>query len=212
MTENIKVFTQSSIRIEGGSGIIYIDPLQIPGQPHDADFIFITHNHGDHFSPEDIERIANEKTVLIVPEKMKGSAQEAKGYIKEVKTVVPGENYKVNTLEFETIAAYNNIKPFHPKKSGWVGYVLSVDGKRIYVAGDTDVTKEAKAVRCDIAMVPIGGTFTMDAAKAADLINTILPEIAIPTHYGSIVGKPADADIFAGRIKPPVKVEIKIEQ
>jgi L-ascorbate metabolism protein UlaG (beta-lactamase superfamily) len=105
-------------------------------------------------------------------------------------TVKPGVYREVEDLEFETVPAYNLLKPFHPKGAEWVGYILRIDGKRIYIAGDTDETKEAKAVKCDIALVPIGGTYTMDAKKAAELVNTIRPEVAIPTHYGSIVGKP----------------------
>ena len=90
----------------------------------------------------------------------------------------------------------------------WVGYILSIDGKCIYIAGDTDETKEAKEVKCDIAMIPIGGTYTMDAKKAAELINIIKPEVAIPVHYGTVVGSPNDASVFKDLVKEPVKVEI----
>ena len=111
-------------------------------------------------------------------------------------------------LEFDAIPAYNSLKPFHPRSAGWVGYILHIDGKRIYIAGDTDATKEAKDVKCDIALVPIGGTYTMDAKKAAELINVIRPDVAIPTHYGSIVGSEEDAKVFAANVKDPIKVEI----
>ena len=210
MLDNVKVFTQSSIRIQSEVGNIYLDPLQIPEAFHDADHILITHNHGDHFSPEDIEKIAKPQTFLIVPEKMKGQAEAVWSCVGSIETVLPGKQYKVGELEFQTVPAYNNLKPFHPKKAGWVGYILQVDGKRIYVAGDTDMTKENKLVQCDIAMVPIGGTFTMDASKAAELVNIISPEIAIPIHYGSIVGKLSDADDFASRVNTAVRVITKI--
>lgn len=212
MTDQIRVFTQSSIQIKSSAGIIYLDPLEIPGEPHDADFILVTHNHGDHFSPKDIEKIAKKESILIVPEKMAAQAGELLSLVAGIETVEPGKQYKLGELEFETVAAYNNLKPFHPKRSGWVGYLLSVDGTRIYVAGDTDMTKENKAVKCDIAMVPIGGTYTMDAEKAAELVNCIAPEIAIPTHYGTIVGKYSDAETFTARVKPPVRVELKLGQ
>ena len=212
MTEHIRVNTQSSIRIQSDIGAIYLDPFQIAEETHDADYILITHNHGDHFSPGDIEKISNPETVLVVPEKMEHQAGELRHCVESIGTVVPGKQYKVNDLEFQTVASYNNLKPFHPKKSGWVGYILNVNGKRIYIAGDTDVTKENKAVQCDIAMVPIGGTFTMDAAKAAELINIISPEVAIPTHYGSIVGNISEAETFSSLVKPEVKVEIKIRK
>ena len=96
------------------------------------------------------------------------------------------------------------------KSAGWVGYILRIDGQRIYIAGDTDATKEAMDVKCDIALVPIGGTYTMDARKAAELVNTIRPEVAIPVHYGSIVGSPKDGEVFAQYVKDPIKVEFKI--
>ena len=117
----------------------------------------------------------------------------------------------VNGLDLETIPAYNNSKSFHPKNAGWVGYILTVNGKRIYIAGDTDMTDDNRKVKCDVAMIPIGGTYTMNAKQAAELINTIKPEIAIPTHYGSVVGSPADADEFSKNVKAPIKVEIKME-
>ena len=211
MTDKIEVFTQSSIRVETGKGNVYFDPFHMTFEPHDADFIFVTHDHYDHFSPEDIRKVSCGKTVLVVPEKMKAEAGQAAGFVKEIVTVTPGISTEIGGLQFETVAAYNKMKPFHPKSAGWVGYILNVDGKRIYVSGDTDATKEAESVRCDVALVPIGGTYTMDAKKAAELINTIRPEIAIPTHYGSIVGSLSDGDTFAELVKPPVTVELKLK-
>lgn len=210
MTEKIEVFTQSSIRIKDGDSAIYIDPFQLTAEPHDADYILITHDHYDHFSPEDIGKAANSQTLLIVPEKMGRRAQEVFGLVRQIVTVKPGDCREVEGLEFETVAAYNVRKPFHPKSAGWVGYVLRIGGKRIYISGDTDATKEAEAVRCDIALIPIGGAYTMDAKKAAELVDAIRPETVIPTHYGSIVGKPSDGDLFAGYVKAPVKVELKL--
>lgn len=211
MTENIEVFTQNSIRIKDRDRTIYIDPFQMCEEPKDADYIFITHDHYDHFSLEDIEKAAGNNTVLIVPEKMERKAQEAADLADRIITVKPGVYREVDGLKFETIPAYNILKPFHPKNAEWVGYILWVDGKRIYVAGDTDATKEAKAVNCDIALVPIGGTYTMDAKKAAELVNMLRPDVAIPTHYGSIVGKPSDGEVFANHVKAPIKVEFKVK-
>lgn len=210
MTENIEVFTQSSIRIKDGDRTIYIDPFQMKTEPHDADYILITHDHHDHFSPEDIGKAANSRTILVVPEKMMDKAQAASDPVKQIVTVKPGVYREVEGLEFETVPAYNSLKPFHPKSAEWVGYILRIGGKLIYIAGDTDATKEAKAVRCDIALIPIGGTYTMDAKKAAELVDAIRPDVAIPTHYGSIVGKPSDGEAFAGYVKAPVRVELKI--
>ena len=210
MTENIEVFTQSSIRITYGDRRIYIDPFQMREAPKDADFILITHDHYDHFSPEDIEKVSNEKSVLVVPAKMLPQAEKVSSIVEEIHSVMPGEHYGISGLEFDTVAAYNNLKPFHPKSAGWVGYILQIDGQRIYIAGDTDMNRDNRDVKCDIALVPIGGTYTMDAKKAAEFINTIRPSVAIPTHYGSIVGKKEDADIFAADVKAPIRTEIKM--
>ena len=210
MVDNIEVNTQNSIRIESRVGTIYVDPLEIGNDAHDADYILITHDHYDHFSPEDIRKIVKADSILVVPEKMADKAQEVAGDVGKIETVKPGVYRELNGLEFETVPAYNLLKPFHPKSAEWVGYVLRIDGQRIYIAGDTDATKEAKAVKCEIALVPIGGTYTMDAKKAAELVNTIRPNVAIPVHYGSIVGKPADGQVFAENVKDPIKVEFKI--
>lgn len=210
MTEHIEVLTHSSIRIRGGIGTIYVDPFQMKEEPHDADYILITHDHYDHFSVEDIEKAAGGDTILVIPEKMKEKAEQTAGFIKKIYTVQPGNEYDIDGLKLETIPAYNQLKPFHAKSAGWVGYILCLDDRRIYIAGDTDATKETKQVKCDIALVPVGGTYTMDAKKAAELINDIRPIIAIPTHYGSIVGRKEDADIFAENVKEPVKVEIRM--
>ena len=103
-------------------------------------------------------------------------------------------------MAFETVAAYNIGKKFHPQANQWVGYVVTVAGRRVYVAGDTDDTPEARAVRCDAAFLPAGGTYTMTASEAAALANAIHPQVAVPTHYGSIVGEMADGDTFAAAL------------
>ncbi|MBQ8666888.1 MAG: MBL fold metallo-hydrolase [Lachnospiraceae bacterium] len=211
MTENVEVFEQNSIRISARIGNIYIDPFQIREEPKDAAYILITHDHYDHFSPDDIAKVVGPHTILVVPEKMEGKAQEVARLMSKIVTVTPGVYKEIDGLEFETVAAYNTLKPFHRKDAGWVGYILRIDGKRIYVAGDTDATKEARGVKCDIALVPIGGTFTMDARKAADLVNEIRPSVAIPVHYGAVVGSSKDGDVFAANVKEPIKVEFKIQ-
>jgi len=210
MTENIEVFEQNSIRIRDTMGVIYIDPFRVPETPHDASFILITHDHYDHFSEEDIAKVAGDETVLVVPEKMAGKAGSVSNLVSKTVTVKPGMKTEIDGLDVETVAAYNLLKPFHVKSAEWVGYILNIDGTRIYIAGDTDATKEAKAVKCDVAMVPIGGTYTMDAKKAAEFINEISPSVAIPVHYGKLVGNPEDGDTFASEVNDPIKVEFKI--
>ncbi len=211
MTENIEVFKHNSIRIKSGCGNIYVDPFRLNEAPEDAAFVFITHDHYDHFSPEDIEKTAGKNTVLIVPEKMENKAEKLMGTVSRIVSVKPGAAYEADDLEFETVPMYNILKPFHPKSAHWCGYVLNVDGRRIYIAGDIDRIKEAKAVKCDIALIPAGGFYTMDAKQAAELVNAMKPSVAIPVHYGEIVGKPEDGRIFAEKVKAPVRAEIKIK-
>ena len=211
MIDNIEVFTQSSIRIKSSQGTIYLDPFQIKTEPHDADYILITHDHYDHFSVDDIKKIAKISTILVVPARMEDDAKELANDVASIVTVKPGVYKEISGLEIETIPAYNTVKPFHPRRAEWVGYILRADGKRIYVAGDTGLTKEARQVKCDIALLPVGGTYTMDTRRAAELANTIKPEYVIPTHYGSIVGKQSDGQTFASLVKSPVKVVEKIK-
>lgn len=211
MTENIRVLTHSSIRIQSGDTVLYVDPYKVSGRPQDADYVFITHDHFDHFSPEDIEKVSCDKTVLVVPEKMRDKVLQEADETRGIIPVKPDSPYDINGFSFETVPAYNRLKPFHPKTAGWVGYIFCLDGKRIYVAGDTDATPDAKKVRCDVALVPVGGTYTMNASQAAELVNTIRPAAAIPTHYGSVAGSAADAESFREKVDPTVHVEIKME-
>ncbi len=211
MLDNIEVFTQNSIRIKSEVGNIYVDPFQIKDNYHDADFVLITHQHYDHFSVDDIRKVIKDSTVMVVPASMEKDANVLAGEVKEIVKVEPGTTHEVKGLSIETVPAYNSLKPFHPKSAKWIGYILSAQGKRIYIAGDTDATKEAMQVKCDIAIVPIGGTYTMDVKRAAELINKIKPEYVIPVHYGSIVGKPSDAQSFAALVDDSVQVVEKIQ-
>lgn len=209
MVEKIEVLAHSSIRI-GGKVIVYIDPFQIPDEPKDADIILITHEHPEHFSLDDIKKVVKENTKIVIPQKMKKKVSKNNENWNIIE-VEPGIYKEFGGVEIETVAAYNNMKHFHPKRNGWLGYIIIINDTRIYIAGDTDITKENKKVRCDIALVPIGGGSTMDAKKAAELVNIINPQIAIPTHYGSVVGKMEDVNIFKNNVNPYIKVVIKIK-
>lgn len=211
MIDKIEVFTQNSIRIRSVAGTIYVDPFQMREEPRDADFVLITHRHYDHFSVDDIKKVIKDTTILISPESMIDDARELERDVQEIVGVKPGENREIHGIEMEIIPAYNTIKPFHPKRAGWVGYVLILEGKRIYITGDMGATKDAGKVKCDIVLLPIGGTYTMDAKRAADLVNSMKPEYAIPTHYGSIVGRKSDGQTFASLVQSPVKVVEKIQ-
>ena len=204
MLENIEVLYHSSIRINKEK-IIYIDPFKINKNYNDADIIFITHDHYDHYSEEDIDKVINENTTIIIPEELLTKLLR-KGINKNaIITVEPNKNYMVQGIKFETISAYNTNKTFHPKENGWVGYIIIINGIRYYIAGDTDITEENKQVKCDVAFVTVGGTYTMDFKEAASLINEIKPKIAIPIHYGSIVGTEQDAIDFIRLLHPEIK-------
>ena len=207
-TANISVNTQSSIRI-GGSAVLYFDPFQIKGETHDADIIFITHDHYDHFDLDSIRKIRKEGTVIAAPSGMKQELQKAAGDCALV-LMAPGDEQIISGIQIQAVPAYNRLKPFHPKRNGWIGYNVLMDGVRYYVAGDTDAVRELSSVECDVAMVPVGGTYTMTAKEAAKLINEIRPQVAIPTHYGSIVGKPEDGDVFRKYVDPEITVETRL--
>ncbi len=204
MLENIEVLYHSSIRISKGK-IIYIDPFKIDKNYNDADIVFITHDHYDHYSEEDIDKVINENTTIIVPEELLTKTLR-KGINKNAVLVVePNREYIVQGIKFETIPAYNTNKAFHPKEKGWVGYIITLDDVRYYIAGDTDITEENRKVKCEVAFVPVGGIYTMDFKEAAQLINEIQPKIAVPIHYGSVVGKVQNAVDFVGLLYPITK-------
>ena len=209
MVENIEVLVHSSIRINGEK-VIYIDPFMIEEEQHNADIILITHNHHDHFSPEDIQKIQKEDTIYVVPEKMNKDIEKLNLSDENILFVKSNQEFEVKNIKMETIPAYNTIKPFHPKHNGWVGYVITLQNERIYIAGDTDINEDNKKVKCDIALVPIGGTFTMNAQKAAEFVNMIKPKIAIPMHYGSIVGKKEMATEFKDKVDADIQVVMKL--
>lgn len=204
MIDNIQVLAHSAVRIESGK-TLYFDPYLIEGSFNDADVIFLTHDHYDHFSPEDIRRVMKPDAVLVLPESCRAAALAAGFSASQLLPVRAGEHYTVKGIPFTAVPAYNIGKPFHPRSNGWVGYVSELDGLRVYVSGDTDDTPEARAVSCDAAFLPVGGTYTMTAAEAAALANALHPQIAVPTHYGSIVGTMTDGDDFAARLAPGIR-------
>lgn len=204
MLENIEVLYHSSIRINKDK-IIYIDPFKIDKNYNDADIIFITHDHYDHYSEEDIDKVINKNTTIIIPEELLTKLLR-KGINKNaIITVEPNVKYMIQGIEFETIPAYNTNKSFHPKENDWVGYIITLNDIRYYVAGDTDITEENRKVKCDVAFVPVGGTYTMDFKEAAQLINEIQPKIVVPIHYGSVIGTEQDASDFIKLLHPNIK-------
>ena len=207
MLDNIQVLCHSSIKIDREQ-VIYFDPFKIDKNYNDADIIFITHDHYDHYSEEDIDSVKKENTIIVAPKTL--YYKLLKNGIKENNIVVvePNKNYTVEGIKVETVPSYNISKPFHPKKNNWVGYILELNDVRYYIAGDTDITEENKKVKCDVAFVPVGGTYTMDYKQAATLINEIKPKVAIPIHYGSIVGTKQDAINFVNLLQNEINGKI----
>lgn len=205
----INVNIQNSICIRG-SKVLYFDPLEVEGK-HDADYIFITHPHFDHFSLLAILELKNEHTVFVTPKDIVEELLSIGISEEYIIIVKPNMTFALKNLEFKTIPAYNLHKKNHPKDAGWVSYIVTLDQVVYYIAGDTDVTKEAKEVKCDVAFIPVGGTYTMDCLEAATLCNIIKPKLAIPTHYGYVVGSKKDAEIFKKRLDKDITCKIFIE-
>lgn len=196
MLEGIQVLCHSSIRMKRDM-TIYFDPFQINHDYNDADIILITHDHYDHYSEEDIDRVVKKDTIIVAPMDLKEKLLNHGFQTEQIVLVEPNQNYQIKGIEVHTIPAYNTNKAFHKKEYGWVGYLIMLDGITYYIAGDTDITEENLQVRCDVAFVPVGGTYAMTYGEAASLVNQIHPKIAVPIHYGSIVGTKEDGKKFS---------------
>lgn len=199
MKNEIKVLCHSSIKINGEK-TIYVDPFKIDHEYNDADYIFCTHTHYDHFSPEDIRKVMKNDTKLIITKDAEDDALKLVN-TEKIYLIEPNKEYVVDGLKFKTTYAYNTNKKFHPKENAWVGYIINQNDEEIYIAGDTDNIDEIQNIKCDIALIPIGGTYTMTYVEAADLINKLDTKIVIPTHYGSIVGEKEDGVRFKKLVK-----------
>lgn len=188
-----------------GEKVIYTDPFKIKKNDK-ADIILITHEHYDHCSPEDVKKIQGPETVIVATA---DCARKLSGNIKVIKV---GGSINVGGIEIEAVPSYNINKQFHTKDMGWVGYIFTVKGQRIYIAGDTDYIPEMKTFKTDIALLPVSGTYVMTAEEAIQAALDIKPKIAIPMHYGSIVGSKSDARRFADGLKGKIEVVILPEE
>ena len=195
----ITVNAQSSIRIDN-EHVIYFDPFMISEEKHDADIIFFTHEHYDHYSKEDYMKVAKEDTIYVMPKSMGNDFDNIAILLN------PDDKSNILGIQVEAFRAYNIDKPYHPKDNNWLGYKLDLKGYSIYVCGDTDYVPELKNVKCDILFTPIGGKFTMDYKEAANLTNDIKPKKVIPIHYGSVVGTKEDFDKFKKLVNEDIEV------
>ena len=205
MVSNIHWLGHDSFHIEGDGLVIYIDPWKLEDGPQ-ADLILITHDHRDHCSPEDVDKIRKKDTVIVT---VAAAAAKLSG---EIEVVKPSDELTAKGLPISAVPAYNVNKfrspgvPFHPRESGYVGFILTVGGRRIYHAGDTDCIPEMESIDADIALLPVSGTYVMTADEAIEAVRTINPQIAIPMHIGRGIGSLADAEHFKEKASVPVEI------
>jgi L-ascorbate metabolism protein UlaG (beta-lactamase superfamily) len=198
MLQGFTWFRQSAYLWKGEGLTIYIDPWGVTAED-EADLVLITHAHSDHFLPDEITKVSGPRTKVVAPASF---AADVPG---DVTPVAPGDALEVAGVRIQAVPAYNIREErleMHPPENRWVGYLLELAGHTYYHAGDTDHLPELESVRTDVAFVPIGGTYTMDAHEAADLVRAMSPGLAVPMHYGFVVGEPSDADRFAKEAAP----------
>jgi L-ascorbate metabolism protein UlaG (beta-lactamase superfamily) len=200
MAQKITWLGHDGFRIDA-SKTVYIDPYEIDSS-EPADIILITHEHFDHCSPDDAAKVQNAQTVIITE---KDSAGKLSG---DVRVMQPGEKLTIDGVTIEATPAYNLNKNFHPKENGWLGFIIDIDGVRIYHAGDSDFIPEMESLNVDIALLPVSGTYVMTSDEAVEAALAINPGLAIPMHYGAIVGDATDADNFKDKLQGKVEVLI----
>jgi len=190
------------ISVDSGENI-YIDPYKIPAgiRNNKAEIILITHPHPDHCSIEDLQRIVKDGTIIICPSDCQSKLTRLKERI-DIKPIESGKIMDIGNLEIKAVAAYNTNKQFHPQDEAGVGYIINLYGKTIYHAGDTDLIPEMNSLgKVDIALLPVGGTYTMNFEEAVLAVRTIKPGLSIPMHYGLVVGSEEDALKFVQECK-----------
>ena len=193
---------KSSAKISTKGKIIYIDPYNIIGGTEKADLILLTHSHYDHCSVVDINKIIKKRTKIILPADCQSKITRFDIPI-DMQIVEPGQELSFGDIKISVFPAYNLDKPFHQKEDGWLGYLIKLDGTIVYHAGDTDVIPEMQkltgykqADKKFVALLPIGGRFTMSVEEALEAAKLIKPFLAVPMHWGSVVGAKSDADEF----------------
>jgi L-ascorbate metabolism protein UlaG (beta-lactamase superfamily) len=190
-----------TFRIDAGK-VIYFDPIRLPAGAPKADIILISHEHHDHYSPTVVADLMKPTTSIVT---VKSVAEQIKRKA-DLHVVKPGDRVTVQGVEIEAVPAYNVNKQYHPRQAGHVGFIVTVDGERIYHAGDTDVIPEMATFKVDVALLPVSGKFVMTAEEAVEAAGKIKPKVAIPMHYGEIIGDESDAARF--KAKSPVETII----
>ena len=191
--------------------VVYVDPFKLGAKPEPADLVFVTHEHFDHLSVDDLKKVVTPATTVVTIAACEAAVKPLKP--KAVRLVAPGDRLTVDGVTVEVLPAYNVNKfrapgtPFHPKADGKVGFILGIGSVRIYHAGDTDEIPEmAGAKGVDVALLPVSGTYVMTAEEAVRACNAIQPKLAIPMHYSAIVGSAADAEAFRKAVKCRVEI------
>jgi L-ascorbate metabolism protein UlaG (beta-lactamase superfamily) len=205
MLEKFTWYKQSAYKWKSDGITVYLDPWGLRDKEEPADVVFITHAHGDHFDPAEIAKISKKTTQFVAPRDV---AEKLEGNVKAIR---PGESLEVAGIKFETVPAYSTVEhrlQTHPKSNNWVGYILSLDGHRYWFSGDTDPNPDIEKIKTDVALVCIGGDpYVMNASEAAGVVKKIRPQLAVPNHYGFVVGVASDGEKFATEAAP-VKVQI----
>jgi L-ascorbate metabolism protein UlaG (beta-lactamase superfamily) len=201
VVKNITWLGHDGFLIKGDGKAIVIDPFQVK-QCEPADIILISHEHYDHCSPEDVKKIRKDSTVIVT------EAQSAAKLSGDVRVVQPGDKLMVSGIPIEAVPSYNTNKSFHPKENGWLGFIVTVDGVRVYHAGDTDRIPEMESFQVDIALLPVSGTYVMTAEEAVEAARMFKPKVVIPMHYGAIVGSADDAKRFSEALQGTCEVVV----
>jgi L-ascorbate metabolism protein UlaG (beta-lactamase superfamily) len=200
-------YKQSALKWKGGI-TVHIDPWGIPDGEEKADLVLITHAHFDHYNPDDFSKVIKDGSIIVAPEDVARDCLQSG----DVRAVKPGQTIEAAGFQVHAVPAYNIAEErleMHPRENNWVGYVVELGGTMTYLAGDTDHIPEMADIKTDLAFVPIGGTYTMDVPEAAGAIKEISPKLAVPYHFGFVVGSPSFGEEFVRAIAPIEGVVMK---